>query len=124
MKKLNLAMFLCVSILGSASAMATTMPAPTGNPQNISQAVSSAYLLGKAVGPHLSISHNNRWTTNDATNGIGTLKYLAKETANNMNKKLQSEGFIYRISESKLYKMLFTQYSEGVYNSNSGTNDF
>ncbi len=116
MKKINFAILFCISIFGSASAIAATMPHPTNTPQTLSEAVSSAYQLGKVIGPNLSLSHNYRWTVDNATNGVNTIKYFAKTTAYNMDKQAKKNGFNGSFSEKDIYNLLWKQFSEGVNN--------
>lgn len=119
MKKNKIILFSLVSavfLTTSYSAMAWTEPTPVANPQTISQAVSSAYQLGQLIGPNISLSHNNRWSTDDAVNGVDTIKYMAKETAAAINAKAKANGFPCGVSEKGLYNLLWRQFGDGMLN--------
>lgn len=116
MKNIKLATFLLVSALGTTAAMAA--PVGTyGNPDNIGQATASAYQLGQMIDPSMSLNHNNRWSTDNAVNGINTLKYLSKQTAKNMNNKYKEQGVSTRVNSKSIYNDLWTAFGYGMMHS-------
>lgn len=116
MKNIKLVTFLLVSALGTTAAMAS--PVGTfGNPDSVGQAAASAYRLGQMIDPSMSLNHNNRWSTDNAVNGINTLKYLSKQTAKNVNNKYEKEGVSTRVDAQGIYNDLWTAFQYGTLNS-------